>query len=58
MHVNLKQQVQRGLRVREHDIAGGRLQALQGLPPAAMGGLQLAQDLPNHLRSVAGQLTI
>ena len=43
--------MQRGLRLRQHDLAGGRRAAVQGVPQAAVGGVQLAQDLPSHIRA-------
>ena len=50
----MQQQVQRGVRVREPHHAGGGRAAVQGVPQAAMGGVQLAQDLPSHVRTRAG----
>lgn len=49
-----QQQVQRRLRVREHDDAAGGEAALQGLPSPPLGGLQLQENLRSHLRENPG----
>lgn len=54
----MQKQVQRGLRLREPHLAGGCRASAQGIPPAAVGGLQLAQDLPGYIRTRAGTIRV
>lgn len=49
----MQQQVQRGLWLRQPHLAGGCRAAVQGVPQATVGGVQLAQDLPSDIRTRA-----
>lgn len=49
--VKLKQQqMQCGIWVREHDVSGGNMEALQGVSSSTLGSIQLQKDLRSYLR--------
>ncbi|PKA54636.1 Protein terminal ear1 [Apostasia shenzhenica] len=52
----VRQQVQCGIWIRKPNVAGGRRTALQSFPHAAMGGLQLPENLSSDIRSLADAL--
>lgn len=45
--------VQPGLRVRQLHVGAGDAEPVQGVPRAAVGGVQLAESLPGALRATS-----